>query len=191
MKMHKTPRSQRETYTYRFANGEKITLRKGENGITEDWIRELHLADDREVENNLKQAHSPAFYKHRQEIQQWEAEHPGNDHPLKWNISLNALQSDDDGESTEDRDLCLIDKKASDFYSDEPSAAVERLREVIASLPKKQAQALTLTAYEGYSQREAAKIMHCSEANISRLLKSAKDSIRKDEKLKKLYYSGC
>ena len=124
MKMHKTPRSQRETYTYRFANGEKITLKKGENGITEDWIRELHRADDREVDNNLKQAHPPAFYKHRQEIRHWETDHPGEEHPLKWNISLNALQSDDDGKSTEDRDLFLTDRKASDFYSDEPSAAV-------------------------------------------------------------------
>ena len=50
MKLHKTRRSQRETYKYYDANGKLvIELKPGENDVTVANIRTLHLQDDSEV----------------------------------------------------------------------------------------------------------------------------------------------
>ncbi len=50
----KTPRGQRGTYTYEFADGEKITVIPGAEGCTEIDIRRLHSIDDHEVYVNIK-----------------------------------------------------------------------------------------------------------------------------------------
>ena len=50
MKFYKTNSKKRETYTYTFTGvdgkEEKITLRLGENGVTEADIKMLHALDD-------------------------------------------------------------------------------------------------------------------------------------------------
>ena len=59
--LRKTPQNKRTSYTYTFydANGkrEPITLRPGENGVTEMDIKRLHAADDSEIYYNLKAIH--------------------------------------------------------------------------------------------------------------------------------------
>ena len=183
MKVHKTWQKKRENYTYVSATGEKTVLKPGENGVTEEMIRELHRADDREVENNLKNMHVPRTKKKKEEIKKWETEHPGEEYPREWNVSIEAFVSDDDDDSTADRDPALIDHKASEFYEPYSSAAAERLWEIIHELPPRQRKALRLTWFIGYSQAETAAIMHCSKANICKLNKSAFERIRTDEKL--------
>ena len=54
IRTHKTSTNNRSNYIYYFGDGEQITLVPGKDGVTEEDIRQLHLADDREVENNLK-----------------------------------------------------------------------------------------------------------------------------------------
>ncbi len=51
MKMHKTPLSQKETCPCRFANGERITLEKGESGLPEARVRELRSCSPRGLPN--------------------------------------------------------------------------------------------------------------------------------------------
>ena len=55
----KTPRGQRGTYTYEFADGEKITVIPGAEGCTEIDIRRLHSIDDHEVYVNIKVSGAP------------------------------------------------------------------------------------------------------------------------------------
>ena len=135
------------------------------------------------AENNLKNMHVPRTKKEKEEIKKWETEHPGEEYPREWNVSIEAFVSDDDDDSTADRDPALIDHKASEFYEPYSSAATERLWESIHELPPRQKKALRLTWFIGYSQAETAAIMHCSKANICKLNKSAFERIRTDEKL--------
>ena len=68
MKLRKTPKSERTTYTYYFDNGDKIILEPGkqttirasgyvsvkvDDSITELAIAQMHKDDDKEVESNL------------------------------------------------------------------------------------------------------------------------------------------
>ena len=52
IRTHKTCTKNRGHYIYYFSNGEKHDLVPGKDGVTEGMIRQLHLADDREVESN-------------------------------------------------------------------------------------------------------------------------------------------
>ena len=54
MKSHKTKQENRGTYTYIFDDGTKITIKPGEEGVTEEFIKQLHSLDDSEVYYNHK-----------------------------------------------------------------------------------------------------------------------------------------
>ncbi|KAA8711985.1 hypothetical protein F4V47_07060 [Lactococcus garvieae subsp. garvieae] len=58
----KTPSKNRESYTYTDIQGKSITLKADENEITQEWINELHRADDRFIYSNNKNA-NPDFRK--------------------------------------------------------------------------------------------------------------------------------
>ena len=42
MKSHKTKQENRGTYTYIFDDGRKVTIKPGEDGVTEEFIKKLH-----------------------------------------------------------------------------------------------------------------------------------------------------
>lgn len=188
MRVHKTWQNQRKTYTYVSLKGEKTVLRPGEDGVTEEMIHELHLADDREVENNLKHAKRPMTEKEKAEIQQWKAEHPGEKYHDTWMIALDAFVSDDDGDSTIDRDPAFEDKRATEFYNPSSNEAIDRLREIIRDLPPRQKMVLELYWFRGYSQKSTAEMMQCSSANVSKLFHAACEKIRTDDSLNKILF---
>lgn len=59
MKTKKTRWDKRGTYTFQFNDGTSITLRPGEDGVTEADIKILHSLDDAEVYNNIKNSRPP------------------------------------------------------------------------------------------------------------------------------------
>ena len=68
MKSHKTKQENRGTYTYIFDDGTKITIKPGEKGVTEEFIKKLHSLDDSEVYYNHKNWHRPISEKEKQDI---------------------------------------------------------------------------------------------------------------------------
>lgn len=59
MRFKKTRSDNRGTYTFRFSDGTSVTLRPGEDGVTEADIRVLHSLDDAEVYSNIKNSRPP------------------------------------------------------------------------------------------------------------------------------------
>lgn len=53
------PPGKRGTYTFNFNDGTSVTLRPGENGVTEADIKVLHSLDDAEFYNNIKNSRPP------------------------------------------------------------------------------------------------------------------------------------
>lgn len=63
MRQNKTSKKNRTNYTYFYADGTKITLRPGENGVTEADIAMLHESDDDEFNAQRREDyHIPVHY---------------------------------------------------------------------------------------------------------------------------------
>lgn len=58
---------------------------------------------------------------------------------------------------------------------------IEKLKEEIAHLPKRQRMALIMKHFEGYSYSEIAEIMETSEKAVENLLYRARESLRKSQ----------
>ena len=91
MKSHKTKQENRGTYTYHFDDGRKVTIKPGEEGVTEEFIKKLHSLDDSEVYYNHKNWHRPISEKEKQDIKEWEEKHPGEKYQEVWNLSIDSV----------------------------------------------------------------------------------------------------
>ena len=82
MRLRKTRQEERTTYTYTFTNAdgneERVTLKPGENGVTEADIKMLHSFDDSEVYYNLKNLKPKRTEEEKAEIEKWKKEYINN-----------------------------------------------------------------------------------------------------------------
>ena len=78
MKIFKTNAAKRESYTYTFTNvdgkEQSVTLRPGEDGVTEADIKMLHSLDDSEVYYNLKNLRPERTDEEKAAIKAWTEE---------------------------------------------------------------------------------------------------------------------
>lgn len=133
MKFRKTAANARETYPYRFGNGDTVILKPGEDGVTEMDIKSLHALDDSEVYYNIKNSRPQLSDEEKAEIKEWEDKHPGEEVPKNWNLSIESLE--DEGIS-QDKSRILADVSYSPF--EDVSPEVDRLREVVQMLTPEQ-----------------------------------------------------
>lgn len=177
MKSHKTKQENRGTYTYIFDDGTKITIKPGEEGVTEEIIKKLHSLDDSEVYYNNKNWHRPIDEKEKQEIKEWEEKHPGEKYEEVWNLSIDSIFEE---EGSQDKCIYLAD--TSDF-EDDPSDEVEKLREVVSKMTEKQQRVYELHYIEGYSLTEVAAIMGVSipvvHKHKEKILKFIKENFKR------------
>lgn len=165
MPYRKIPWKQRETFTFHFVDGTKMTIRPGEDGVTDVWIKDCHASDDAEVYNNIKNARPEPTAEEKAQRKEWEEAHTGEKADKNWNISLDSFTSSDDGESTADRHAELVDTRVHIPVKGEP-ADVERLCEVIAGLPQRQQDVYRLVWQERYSNVDAAAELGVSEGTV-------------------------
>ena len=96
MRVRKTRQDQRNVYRYPVSvedgrGGYRTvytTVKPGEKGVTEVWIRDLHRMDDNEVANNVKNGHPKLAPEQKAEKKEWEEAHPGEKFDMNWNLSL-------------------------------------------------------------------------------------------------------
>ncbi len=108
MKLRKTPLWLRDTYTYRFDNGDWSVVSVGKvtsfhNGtltvsydtsITKELISYLHRLDDREVRENLKARNfedKPMMKERIKKKKQWDKEHQNEDNPYDRPVKIISL----------------------------------------------------------------------------------------------------
>lgn len=186
MRYHKTRWNKRTTFTYHFRQGPDVTIRPGEDGVTEVWVKDCHARDDAEVYNNIKNARPEPTEEEKARYKEWEEAHPGVKADRNWNISLDSFTSSDDGESTADRHAELADPKVHIPFEDEP-ADVERLHEVLAGLSQRQQTIYRLVYLEGYSNVDVAKELKISEATVRKDRKKIIAAIAGDKILQQIF----
>jgi RNA polymerase sigma factor, sigma-70 family len=200
MRIYKTSKKERGVYKYttteRTEKGlyveKTITLKPGENGVTELDIKILHSMDDSEVYYNLKNARPERTKEEKAEIEVWKQKFVGdfkerhgyepnkyvikdavNDaFPRDYNLSLDF---DADGDIDPDKRLIA---SISDKESDEMFEWSERMEEVLSLLTDKQRLVINLMFVEGYTQSEIADLMNISSAAVKKHLDKAKEIIK-------------
>ena len=177
MRNHKTPLKNRGIYTYHFDNGTKITIKPGEDGVTEEFIKKLHSLDDSEVYYNHKNWHRPISEKEKQDIKEWEESHPGEKYQEVWNLSIDSV-FDEDG--NQDKCIYIADNTT---IEEETSDEVDRLREVVSRMTEKQRRVYELHFLENYSLTDIAAIMGTSVASVhkhkEKILKFIKENFKR------------
>ena len=176
MKSHKTPLKERGTYTYHCADGRSITIKPGEEGVTEEFIKKLHSLDDSEVYYNYKNLRRPLTEKEKQDIKEWEQKHPGEKYQDKWNVSFESFSNED---GALDKCIFLADKRWDEETSDE----VDRLREVVSMMTEKQQRVYELHFIEEYSLTQVAAILRISVPSVhkhkEKILKFIKENFKR------------
>lgn len=190
MRYHKTRWDQRTTYTYHFRKGPDLTIRPGEAGVTEAWIKDEHASDDAEVYNNLKNARPEPTTEEKARRKEWEKAHPSEKADKNWNISIDSFTSSDDGESTADRRAELADPKVHIPFEEDEPADVERLHEVLAGLSQRQQIIYRMVRLEGYTNVDVAKKLKISEATVRKDRKKIIAAIASDKILQEIFQKG-
>lgn len=155
------------SYTYRFADGSKCSLKAGQNEITEEMIMALKRADNAEYNNNLKNwGPIPS----KEEKAEWEKKNPGIPYPRKWNASLDYQYEQENNE---------IEKTL--YHSMESSnqdSSFESLYDAIDQLAPKQKKIIQLFL-QGMTQSQIAREMGISTSTVRDQFNAAKKNIKK------------
>lgn len=186
MRFKKTRWDKRETYTFDFDDGTRLTIRPGEDDVTEADIKLLHSMDDAEVYNNIKNSRPPMTEDQKAEKRVWEANHPGEKYPANWNLSLDYMAGEDGDDDKLDKSEVAAAASTTMVYDDESEEEmVERILDFLSSM---QRHVYYLRHIKGYKGKEVAKLLNTSEANVSQRYKEALAKI--EEKKENMQFFG-
>lgn len=200
MKIHKTNQGDRGVYKYTTTELTKdgkyiektVTIKPGENGVTELDIKRLYSMDDSEVYYNLKNARPERTKEEKAEIEVWKQKfisdfttrhgYEPNKYiiedavkdafPRGYNLSLDF---DADGDIDPDKRLIA---SIADKESDEKFEWSEHMEDILSLLTDKQRLVIKLMFVDGYKQSEIADLMNISSAAVKKHLDKAKETIK-------------
>ena len=206
MKLRKTPKSERTTYTYYFDNGDKIILEPGkqttirasgyvsvkvDDSITELAIAQMHKDDDKEVESNLNYINCETradAEKRRKLKKEWDEDHRDEfgfvhgenpyEKPRRLE-SLDAFHGEDDFD--EDKSKILYDiATQQERDNEDPYIEIrEAVRSFVSTLPDSMKELYRLLFIEEYKGTEAAEILGIKDGTLSERKKLLKEKIKK------------
>ena len=154
------------------------------DGVTLDLLQDLHRADNREVENNLRHARAFMTEREKQDIEAWRSDpayperqrmHLFPENYQRWNQPIDTMSEDVDGTSAADRDSAML--RAWENAQPEEDKAREYLRAFVSTLPERQQQIYQLHILEERTLQEAAEIMGVTHQRASAVLKQLKRNL--------------
>lgn len=163
MLFRKTPTSERGNYVYRFNDGTVSVIAEGSEA--EVWIRSLHSFDDAEVYNNIKNSRPQLEPWQKKALEEWKAQHPGEEPDKNWNLSMDGLMM------TENPDTSVYAKQLAEMTVEEPDPMKELLYEKISELPEEDQELYRLYYIEEHSQEQIAKMKGVSQNTVSKKLR--------------------
>ena len=163
MLFRKTPTSERDNYVYRFNDGTVSVIAEGSEA--EVWIRSLHSFDDGDVYNNIKNSRPQLESWQKKALEEWKAQHPGEEPDKNWNLSMDGLMM------TENPDTSVYAKQLAEITAEEPDLMKELLYEKFSELPEEDQELYRLYYIEVYSQEQIAKMKGVSQNTVSKKLR--------------------
>lgn len=163
MLFRKTPTSERGNYVYRFNDGTVSVIAEGSEA--EVWIRSLHSFDDAEVYNNIKNSRPQLEPWQKKALEEWKAQHPGEEPDKNWNLSMDGLMM------TENPDTSVYAKQLAEMTAEEPDPQKELLYEKLSELPEEDQELYRLYYIEEHSQEQIAKMKGVSQNTVSKKLR--------------------
>lgn len=163
MLFRKTPTSERGNYVYRFNDGTVSVIAEGSEA--EVWIKSLHSFDDAEVYNNIKNSRPQLEDWQKKAVEEWKAQHPGEEPDKNWNLSMDTLMK------TENQDTSIYAKQLAEITVEEPDPQKELLYEKLSGLPEEDQELHSLYFIEGYSQDEIGEMKGVSQNTISKKIR--------------------
>ena len=163
MLFRKTPTSERDNYLYRFNDGTVSVITEG--GEMAVWIKTSHSMDDAEVYNNIKNSRPRLEDWQKKAVEEWKAQHPGEEPEKNWNLSMDGLMK------TENQDTSIYAKKLAEMTADEPDPQKEFLYEKLSELPEEDQKLYRQYFVEGYSQDEIGEMKGVSQNTISKKIR--------------------
>lgn len=167
----KTPAAKRGVYEYHFVTGIcQITIEQ----VGADMLHRLHLLDDNEVYNNIKNSRPKLETRQKKAIKEWEEQHPGEKVPKNWNLSLDGLLE------TKDADHSSYMKKIADMRATETADPCRELLYECVEYLNADAQKLFYLRYcQELTQKEIAQIFGLSQMTISKRLQKLDNILTK------------
>lgn len=169
MLFRKTPTNERDNYVYRFDDGTVSVIAEGSEA--EVWIKSLHSFDDAEVYNNIKNIRPQIEAWQKKALEEWKAQHPGEEPDKNWNLSMDGLMM------TENQDTSVYAKQLAEKTAEESDPLKELLYEMVSMLPEEDQDLYRLYYTEGYSQKEIAEIKGASQNTVSKKLRRIKKQL--------------
>ena len=188
MKLRKTPLWQRDTYTYRFDNGDWSVVSVGkvtsfhdgtisvsnDASITKEVISNLHKLDDKEVRENLRTINfedKPMMKERIAKKKQWDKEHPNEENPYDKPPKVIYLNK-----FTPDATLDMIDNFLYHNSLDEEDEIaneerIEKLRkqveDYVSTLYPSMQELYQLLYVQGMSQKEICEKLNLAKNTVS------------------------
>lgn len=188
MKFRKTKLAERNTYKYTFFDSEgkkqKIELVPGRDGVTLSDIKMLHSMDDAEIYSNIKNCKPTLEDWENENISKWKKQHPNEEIPKNWNLSLQELVNEENGQDGVDHCSWIADPKS--IYIEE-TELLYRLHELIDSLTPVQKETYKKVIIEGKPKVQVASEMRKSEAAVRKIMKKIEARIMEDEKIRNFF----
>ena len=130
------------------------------------------------IYNNIKNLKRPVETWEKPLIEEWVRQHPDEEPPQRWCVSIEAASKSDDGENYGDKASILSELA----YIDEEtvSPAVERLREIIAGCTPLQQATYQNVVIEGIPMSTVAKQEGISETAVRHRMDKVYARIAKD-----------
>ena len=169
MLFRKTPTNERGNYVYRFNDGTVSVIAEGSEA--EVWIKSLHSLDDAEVYNNIKNSRPQLEAWQKKVLEEWKAQHPGEEPEKNWNLSMDGLMM------TENPDTSTYAKQLAGKTTEESDPLKELLYEMVSMLPEEDQDLYRLYYTEGYSQEEIAEMKGVSQNTVSKKLRRIKKQL--------------
>ena len=169
MLFRKTPTNERGNYVYRFNDGTVSVIAEGSEA--EVWIQSLHSLDDAEVYNNIKNSRPQLEAWQKKALEEWKAQHPGEEPEKNWNLSMDGLMM------TENSDTSTYAKQLAEKTTEETDPLKELLYEMVSMLPEEDQDLYRLYYTEGYSQEEIAEMKGVSQNTVSKKLRRIKKQL--------------
>ena len=163
MLFRKTPTSERDNYVYRFNDGTVSVIAEGDEAAV--WIKSLHSFDDAEVYYNIKNSRPQLEPWQKKALEEWKAQHPGEEPEKNWNLSMDGLMM------TENPDTSTYAKQLAEMTTEEPDP------QKLSELPEDDQELYCLYFIEERSQEEIAKMKGVSQNTISKKLRRIKSQL--------------